>query len=134
MMIGAQLQAAIFAALTGAGICDGRVYDGVPENALFPYVTIGDSQVIDDGGSEAVCTGGWEVFEDIHIWSRPPARSKRELKAIAAQVIAALSGFAGVEGYAVVVRHLQTFRAFRDPDGLTEHGVLTVRFVLDPLA
>jgi hypothetical protein len=134
MMLGEQLQGAIYTALHEAQVCGGRIYDGVPEKPAFPYITIGDSQVIDDGGGDPQCTGGWEIFEDIHIWSRHPERSKRELKQISAQVASVLLDVATVEDFRVVVRQVQAFRAFRDPDGITEHGVLTMRFLLDPAA
>ena len=131
-MIGDQLQAAMFTALEAANICGKRIFDRVSEDATFPYITIGISQVLDDGGSGSHCTGGWEVFEDVHVWSRPPTGSKGELKTISAAVVAALLGIEAVEGFRVIVCQMTNARAFRDPDGLTEHGVITMRFLLDP--
>jgi len=125
------LQKAIYAALVAAEVCGGRVYDRISKDAAFPYVTIGDSQVLDDGALFDTCIGGWEAFHDIHIWSRPESGSKRELKEIAADVITSVAGITAVEGFVLVVAQVQSSRSFRDPDGMTEHGVLTFRFLID---
>ncbi len=132
-MIGDALQKAIYAALTAApALCEGRVYDNPPEKKrlVFPYITIGDEQVGDDGTS---CGDGWEAFSDIHVWSRPPAKSKLEAKAIAAAVVERLvtNGLA-VPGFTVAVAQLDVLRSMRDPDGITEHAVVSVRHLLTP--
>lgn len=133
-MIGAQLQAAIYGALTAANVADGRIYDRVPPDYAFPYVTIGDSQVINDGGSDAPddCQIGWEVVEDIHVWSRPVSGSKVEVKTLAAQIVKVLRGITAVSGHVVDGVRLDTSRTFRDPDGLTEHTVISMRFLISP--
>lgn len=129
-MIGSQLQKAIFAALnTETAVAGGRIYDRVPENATFPYVTIGDDQVLDDGNS---CDDGWEVFADVHVWSRPDSGSKAEVKDLAASVGSRLAATLTVTGFTVIIAALESSRTFRDPDGLTEHSVLTFRYVLQP--
>lgn len=128
-MIGAQLQKAIFDALTTAGICSGRIYDGVQENPVFPYVTIGDEQILEKGNS---CQDGWEVFSDVHVWSRPATSSKAETKNIIAQIVPLLATTLTLTGFRTVIGELETSRVFRDPDGKTEHGVITLRFVIEP--
>jgi hypothetical protein len=129
-MIGSALQKAIFAALIASPpIADGRVYDAVPPKPGFPYLTIGDEQVVDDGNT---CDVGWEVFTDVHIWSRPTSGSKVEVKDLAAAVVSRLSTPLAVAGFVTLVAELQTARTLRDPDGLTEHAVLTFRYVLQP--
>lgn len=129
-MIGSALQKAIFAALSMApAVAGGRIYDRVPESAVFPYITIGDEQVIDDGNS---CDDGWEVFSDVHIWSRPTAGSKLEAKDLAPPIVSRLATSLSLTGFTVVAAALQTMRTFRDPDGITEHSVLTFRYLLQP--
>lgn len=127
------LQKAVFSALNTAEICSGRIYDRVPKNAVFPYVVIGDTQCLDDGALDEDCVGGWEIYHDIHVFSRPDSGSKEEVKTIAAAVITAVTGITDFAGYKVVVAALETARFFRDPDGLTEHGVLTFKFLIDVL-
>lgn len=126
-MIGAQLQAAIYTSL--AGVAGGRVYDRPPASPVFPYVTIGDEQVIDDGNA---CADGWEVFPDVHVWSRSVSGSKAELKGLVAQIVPLVTAITTVTGFAVIAAELRTVRSLRDPDGLTEHAVLNFRFLIDP--
>lgn len=128
-MLGAQLQKAIFDALTGGNICAGRIYDQVPAEPIYPYVTIGDEQAIDDGNS---CGDSWEVFADLHVWSRSATGSKAELKTIMAALVPLVAVPLVVADHIVVGADLQNTRSFRDPDGLTEHGVVNVRYLIDP--
>lgn len=126
-MLGAELQLAQYAALHGAGIA---TYDNPPVDAAYPYATIGDGQVLDDSTS---CGAAWEAFSDVHVWSQPDSGSKIEVKTLMAQIVPLLASESlAVSGFIVVVAQLQHSRVFRDPDGLTEHGVLTFRYLLDP--
>ncbi len=125
MMIGDLLQRAQFAALSAAQL---RAYDTPPADAEFPYVTIGDEQIVDDGSA---CGAAWEVFADVHVWSRAVSGSRSELKTLMAQIEPLLGGLS-LPGFRVVVQHLQTARALNDPDGLTKHGVMTFRYLIDP--
>lgn len=128
-MIGPELQKAIHDALVSGAVAAGRIYDNPPVGAAFPYVTIGDEQVIDDSNQ---CGEGWEIYPDIHAWSRPVAGSKAEVKALAASIVKAVTGITSVSGHALVALHHETTRYLRDPDGKTEHAVITFRAVLDP--
>lgn len=130
-MIGAQIQAGIYSAITGISpaVAGGRVYDQVPEDPTFPYLTIGDEQVIDDGNS---CEDGWEVFSDVHIWARPPEGSKAAIKGIIANIVPVITALTSVTGFNIVIVELNSSRVLRDPDGKTEHAIVTFRFVLSP--
>ena len=124
-MIGDLLQRAQFAALSAALL---RAYDTPPADAKFPYLTIGDEQNIDDGSA---CGAAWEVIADVHVWSRPDTGSRSELKRLMAQVEPLLTVLT-LTGFRIVVQHLQGTRALTDPDGLTKHGVMTFRYLIDP--
>jgi hypothetical protein len=130
-MIGGELQTAQYAALSGAGVADGRVYDKPPAlpDRVFPYVTIGDEQVIDDGTS---CADAWEILSDVHVWSRPNSGSKLEVKTLTSAIVPLLAAPLAVVGHRVVEASLQSARTFRDPDGITEHSVMTFRYLVDP--
>ena len=130
-MIGDALQKAIYAALTASpAVAGGAVYDRVPKTAGFPRVTIGDEQVLDDGDS---CSDAWEVYSTLHVWSRPNEGSKIEVKNLAAEVAARVATEdLAVAGFTVVVAAIEEMRFLRDPDGITEHGVVTVRYELQP--
>lgn len=125
-MIGTEVQTAIYAALTAAPAI-AAVHDSVPKGASFPYITIGDEQVIDDGNA---CDDGWEVFADIHVWSRVPGY--REAKTLMAAAVPRLTAINAISGKTLISVSLDGTRVFRDPDGLTSHGVITVRFVINP--
>lgn len=124
-MIGDLLQRAQFVALSAAQL---RAFDTPPTDAVFPYLTIGDEQNIDDGSA---CGAAWEVIVDVHVWSRPTSGSRSELKQLMAQVEPLLTVLS-LSGFRVVVQHLQGTRAITDPDGLTKHGVMTFRYLIDP--
>jgi hypothetical protein len=128
-MIGAEVQKAIFAALDGASVASGRIYDQVPAEPVFPYVTIGDEQVIDDSNT---CQDGWEVYPDVHCWSRPETGSKVEVKTLAAAVVTAVTSIISITGFSLVSITHETTRVFRDPDGKTEHAVVSFRALIDP--
>lgn len=129
-MIAGELQKAIYAALTAVpALASGNVFDQVPVSDPFPRVTIGDEQVIDDS---TTCQAGWEVFADVHCWSRPATGSKLEVKTLAASVVSRVIAITDVIGFSLVTIDHQTTRTFRDPDGLTEHAVVSFRALIDP--
>lgn len=129
-MIGDQLQKAIYATLKSAGICDGRIYDRPPDDAATPYVTIGDEQAQEQGSD---CGLIWEVFTDVHVWDTPEGASKARAKQTGADIVPLLATTAlVVADYAVKAAQCSASRTFRDPDGVTEHAVLTFRYILTP--
>lgn len=117
-----------------------RIYDEVPANVQFPYVVIGDDQLVDDTASGA----SWEATSTIHIFTRPSdaaaVRGKREAKKIASAIIDAL-GPATLRFDGFVHRtsdefetNFQSSRFFYEPDRLTVHGVLVFGFLIDQAA
>lgn len=64
-----------------------RLYQKVPNNPTFPYVTIGESQTVPD---IAECVDGSIVYPVLHIWSQPASGSYEEAKKIAANIWAVL--------------------------------------------
>jgi hypothetical protein len=126
------LQAAIVSRLRNdaavSAIVAGRVYDLVKPDTSFPYVSIGDDQVV---GERAECYDGCEVNVPIHAWSRAVGfpELKRLTAAIQTSLLApplTLTGFRLVDAEITETRHL------RDPDGATSHGILTLRVLAEP--
>lgn len=106
-----------------------RVYDHVPQDVSFPYVSIGDIQILDDA---AECVIGTEAFVTIHVWSRSVGLV--ETRSIAAAVRGALheaplvlNGFSLIE-----CRHRDTMTRL-ESDGLTGHAVISFRGLVDQL-
>jgi hypothetical protein len=105
-----------------------RVYDQVPVDAVFPYVTLGDDQVLPD---KAQCIDGAEVISTLHIWSRTPGYP--ELKRIVKNILAVVDDNPPpLAGFVAVIFELQDINYLRDPDGLTRHAVLTFHSLIQP--
>lgn len=124
-----ELQAAIVSLLKGSPpVAGGRIYDQVPTGAVFPYVSLGDAQVLPD---KAECIDGVEIFSQVDVWSR--AVGYGEVKAIVKEIMALLDDQSIlVSGFSVVVFEHESTRYLRDPDGLTRHAAITFRGLLQP--
>jgi len=123
-----QLQAAIIAALKAASTAAGaRVYDEVPDKAEFPYISLGQMQVLSE---KAECVEGAELYVTIDAWSRSKAKS--EILSIGKAIIATLDN-AGLSGAGVDINccELDDATYLTDPDGLTRHGVFTFHILTD---
>lgn len=132
-----ELQAALVAALkghVGAKVAE-RVYDQVPApvppatSATFPYVTLGDCQVLPD---KAGCIDGVQVYPQIDVWSRGVGYA--EVKTIVKSILLVLDDQPlAVDGFNVVLFEIQSVHYLRDPDGLTRHAALTFHGMLTPV-
>lgn len=120
-----ELQAAIVGRLKAASgvvsLVSVRVYDEVPDDAPFPYISIGPTNEVN---GDADCIVGSEVSIQIDGWSRDPGSV--EARRIAHAVRVALTG----QEFNLPTNALSTFeysntRVFRDSDGLTTHAVVT---------
>ncbi len=126
------LQKAVYAALAaddGVGALIGdRIYDGAPRNAVFPYLTIGQTTQTDwSTGTE----DGTEHRLTLDVWSRQGGKS--ECHAIADTIRVALHDAAlALDGHALVNLRFETADIARDPDGITFHGRLRFRAVTEP--
>lgn len=138
------LQKAIFAALiadtnvvAAFGDKPPQVFDEVPASdrngPRFPYIVIGEDQVLDDSD----CGAAFECFSTIHVYSRNRGSGKLEAKAIGDAISAAIGDASGlgVTGFVPVTSEFepafQDSRYFYETDGLTAHGVLLFRILLD---
>lgn len=103
-----------------------RVYDEVPEHPTFPYVSIGDNQVLPD---KAECIDGVEIFWQLDGWARDPTFPR--CKQISKAVVAALDDQEiTVSGYSVIVCEINTVNYLHDPDGITRHVAINFRFLI----
>lgn len=108
-----------------------RILDRVPEGTDFPYVSFGPSDTIDDGDGADDCISGEIETLQIDCWSRYQGGFK-ELKSLTYAVRQALHLFAGeFSASALVELRVIGRRHFRDPDGLTSHGVVTVQAIME---
>lgn len=104
-----------------------RIFDQVPAATPFPYISYGSDQILQD---DVTCITAYEASVQIDVWSR--ANGQPEMKRIAGAVRAALHAaeFDLAEHGLVLIEHEQT-RYLQDPDGLTSHGALTFRALVD---
>ena len=130
----AALQAAIFATLAGdpgltALVGPPRIFDDVPQDAPFPYISFGVS--IDRDWSTSTEPGD-EHLATLHVWSR--ARGRREADAILGALRAALHDRAlTLDGHRLVNLRHEFSEARADPDSDTYHGIFRLRAVTEPL-
>jgi hypothetical protein len=112
-----------------AAIISDRVFDRPPQRVIFPYIQIGNIQVIAD---DAECIDGFEVYIDVHGWSR--TYGTPETRRICSAVHTALHEAAmSITPFSLVeIRHEST-RVLDDPDGETSHGIVTFRALVDRL-
>ena len=129
MSISAALQKLIYDALvadTGVHsyVAD-KIYDGVPDDAEFPYVSFGPTDWEKD---DADCVEGRRETIQIDVWSRDQARL-RICKEIVDAVSDALDDFDGdmADPYALAGMDVMRGQVMPDPDGITAHGVLVVQ-------
>jgi hypothetical protein len=128
-----ELQAAIVARLKGdAGVqavIGTRVYDEVPTNPTFPYISIGDNQVLLD---DADCIEGVEIFWQLDGWARDPHYPT--VKQISKVVKTALHNLPlTITGYTNVICEMNTVSYLHDPDGITRHVAMSYRFLIQAL-
>lgn len=121
------LQTAVYDAIITAAIpgvvkvVDHKISD--PKNSDFPFIEIGEVQSIEDDVS---CYDGTQDIFDIHVWSR--VRNQKEVKEIMGGIHAALhNATLTVSGLASCFAFVEGQRVITDPDGLTRHGVVTLR-------
>lgn len=128
------LQKAIFECLTTdigvSGFVGARIYDAVPGDTGFPYLTLGEAQVEDWSAGEAE---GREHWLSMNVYSRSGGRA--EVKAIMGAVHRALHDAAlTLDGYALINMRFQSAETRRESDGTTWRGTIRFRAVTEPLS
>lgn len=133
MSSAAALQKSIFEALSGdAAIMSiaAGIYDAVPSDPFrskTAYISFGASDTVDD---DAECIIGLEVTYQIDVWSR--AVGSVECKRLTDLVRKALHHRSlDLSAGAMVDTRVELTRVFRDPDGITRHGVVQVSALIE---
>ena len=103
------------------------VYDSVPDQQDFPYITIGED---DNNEWDTATTLGNDVVCTVSVWSRD--RGKKETKDIQGRIYNALHRQDyNVTGYQIISIDWQNSTSFLDYDAKTRHGVQTFRILID---
>lgn len=121
------LQAAVFtrlkndAALTTT--LGAAVYDDVPDGAAFPYVVIGDAT---EAPNDTMGRTGRDITITVHSWSR--YKGQKQIKQLQNRVDELLDRWTPtVAGWNTTKMLHEFYETFRDPDGITRHGVSRYR-------
>lgn len=110
------------------------VYDFVPQDKKFPYVTIGeDFHAVNDSST----VKGDDSNIVIHVWARGKgsgsSKGRKQAKDIQGAVYDALQyseGKASEAGYSVIAINWLDSTTLMDFDGLTTHGIQNFRIFL----
>lgn len=111
-----------------------RLYQDVPANPKFPYITIGDSQDVPDlAGADDCFLDGSEIFFDLHVWARPPTGGTAQEKQIGAAIRAALPAEVSLTENRNLLLERRNEHHMTEPDTVTLHGVYTFRALVEPV-
>jgi hypothetical protein len=127
------LQRGVYQALAGSSdvttlLGGARIYDDAPQDAAFPFVTLGQSVIRDwSTGTE----DGAEHNLTLHVWSR--GGGKKQTLEIIETIKAVLHDqpLLLADHHLVNLRH-EFSEARLDPDGDTFHGIVRYRAVTEP--
>lgn len=104
-----------------------RLFDRIPNNPTFPYLSIGEVQVLPE---LAEATDAATAHVTLHSWDR--FKGSDAVKSIGKYVIAALHDQdLTLDDGAVQSLLLESARTLPDPDGLTKHGVYQFAILTD---
>lgn len=109
-----------------------RIFDRRPDPSVgstdFPCITFGPSDYVTD---DADCITGRTETIQLDCWARAGGKL-RPAREIADAVKKSLHGYeADLATNALVEMRVELVRAFADPDGLTAHGVVQVRCLVE---
>ena len=131
MTVSTELQRLVFerlkAAPAVAALIGSRAYDKVPENVVFPFISFGAHDFVPD---DADCIFSGEHTFILDIWSRKAGRV--EAKQIVDEVRRAFRGYyADMGDYGLVQMDIDFADVIMDGDGLTAHGRIQIRALIE---
>lgn len=129
------LKKAIIAKLrTGSAIAGGRNYDRPPEKPSFPYTTLGLFAELTEEADEY---DGSDISFQVDVWARGSGNlaTSVEVMQVGEAVRAALhEAELSLDGARLVALTIERVNYTQDPDGITEHGIVTGRARTEPTA
>lgn len=115
------------AAIFGSGF---DVYEDVPPDTSFPYITLGEDQKLP---FLAECLNGSEIYITLHVWDRNGGWAAAKQGADAIEDCLHESELT-LPDFIVATIERKGSRLMRDPDGITAHAVVTFRAFVNPRA
>lgn len=108
-----------------------RIYDNIPANATFPYISFGPRDTVT---ADADCIVAFDITQQLDVWSRAVGSSEAERITDAVREALHEYEFNLSVNAAVFFEHRIT-RTLKDPDGLTTHAAMTFQGLIEkPLA
>ena len=107
---------------------DYKIFDDMPEKESFPYVVMGEMTARDWSDK---FEAGQEVYSTIHIWSQ--YRGRKEAAEMGDGILQALSKspLDLAPDFRAVLDELDTNDLIIDIDGITRHGILRLRYLIE---
>lgn len=127
------IRTALLANTTLASVLVGhKVVDLAPSGHATPYISLATSSDDFSTGTE----DGQEFTIDVNVWHQPPSQTPESATArdIMAEVRKTLHTAAinmSSPYNLVLLRVTNMIGPYRDPDGMTLHGIVTVRAIVD---
>lgn len=105
-----------------------RVWHRAPDLAVFPYIAGFDTFGVRD---DATCISGEEITLNVHVWARDGIDPLQDARSIAHEVARALHDYPlPLPSNQLVTLDHRGERIFYDRDGLTGHGVIEFRAIV----
>ena len=106
-----------------------QVFDDVPREAPFPYITIGEIETRD---WSTQTSRGNEHTVTVHVWSR--YRGRKQVQELIGEVDRILDGTdPPLTGHRLVNLSTVFWTALREPDGEVYRGTVRLRAVTEPV-
>ena len=107
---------------------DTKIYDRVPQEKAFPFVTIGD-MVWDDRGNHT--WDGWKGILTINVWYREPSAGRKQVQNMQKRIDELIHKQEPcIDGWNVVSLRRASANILLDPDNITLHGIQKYNLLL----
>lgn len=107
-----------------------RIYDDVQINPAFPYTSLGPDE---DNPQQADGINGSEIYFTLDVWGRSGrAEVAAGMNAINRVLDRPDEQSVSLDNYRILNVHRYKQSTMKDNDGLTTHGVITFRALIDP--
>lgn len=125
------------ATLLGATVSDKRIFDFVPQNQAYPYVTMAIKPMSDRGNQTLE---GVEIAYQINVWHQPgtsvvsggpTGRGDKTVQEIQNRIDQLLHRQdICIDGWNIISHRRSTVDILDEPDGVTKHGVQIFNLLL----
>ena len=102
------------------------VYDRATDSTAFPYATLGASYWTDDS---VECIEAREITLQIDLWHSQSNKGVAE--DLTDDIATALRGWADIDALTMHPLEIDTVRVTDDPDGVSVHGIVIVRAMVE---